>query len=85
MPQHQSCKKRMRTSERARASNRAYQSQVKSIIRQIKEAQTQSAAQENLRKATSLLDRLSRKGVIHKKTAANYKSKLTRYVNNLPA
>lgn len=74
----------MLTSEKARSSNRAYRSQVRALIRQIREAETQSATREDLIKATSLLDRLSRKGVINKNSAANYKSKLHRHVNKLP-
>ena len=85
MPHHKSCKKRARTNEESRAVNRAYRSQVRNLIRRIRAAQTQPAAQEDLRKATALLDRLSRKGIIHKNSAANYKSKLHHYVNALPA
>lgn len=85
MPHHKSCKKRMKTSNESRISNRTYRSQVRSLIRYVKEAESQSAAQENLHKALSLLDQLAQKGIMHKNTAANHKSKLTRFVNGLPS
>jgi small subunit ribosomal protein S20 len=85
MPHHKSCKKRMKTSEESRLANRTYRSQVKSLIRQVKEAESKTVAQENLNKAIALLDRLAQKGIVHKNTAANQKSKLTRYVNGLPS
>ncbi len=85
MPHHKSCKKRMRTSEISRTQNRAYRSQVRSLVRQVQTAETQAAASESLIKATTLLDRLARKGVIKKNSAANTKSKLQRHFNKLPA
>jgi small subunit ribosomal protein S20 len=85
MPHHKSCKKRVKTSEESRISNRTYRSQVRSIIRQVREAGTKSAAEENLSKAIALLDRLAQKGIMHKNTAANQKSRLTRFVNGLPS
>lgn len=85
MPHHKSCKKRMKTSEESRLANRAYRSQVKSLIRQVQEAESKTAAQESLNKAVALLDQLAQKGVMHKNTAANQKSRLTRFVNGLPS
>ena len=75
----------MRTSEISRTQNRAYRSQVRSLVRQVQTAETQAAASESLIKATTLLDRLARKGVIKKNSAANTKSKLQRHFNKLPA
>lgn len=84
MPQHKSCEKRMRTSREARGRNHAYQAQVRNLIRNVRQAQDKPAAEENLKKAVSLLDRLSRRGIIHKNNAANYKSKLYQHVKSLP-
>lgn len=84
MPQHKSCEKRMRTSKEARQRNRAYEVQVRNLIRNVRQAQDKPTAEENLRKAVSLLDRLAKRGVIHKNNAANYKSKLYQHVKSLP-
>ncbi|MCX6639248.1 MAG: 30S ribosomal protein S20 [bacterium] len=85
MPHHKSCKKRMRTSEAARATNRVYRSQYRSLVRKVRESKDQPTGKENLRVASSMLDSLTRKGILHKNTASNYKSHLSRFVNQLPA
>jgi small subunit ribosomal protein S20 len=85
MPHHKSCKKRMRTSEDDRQRNRIYRSQFRSLVRKVRESQDQPSGTGNLSKAASLLDRLAHKGIIHKNTAANYKSRLSRFVRQLPA
>lgn len=84
MPQHKSCKKRVRTNEADRQRNRVYRAQVRNLIRKVREAQERSVGEENLQKAISLLDRLTRKGIIHRNNAANYKSKLYRHIKGLP-
>ncbi len=83
MPHHKSCKKRMRTSLEANVRNRAYKSNLRSLVRQVKEATDPAEAQEKLGKVTSMLDRLARKGLVHKNYAANHKSKLTRGVSKI--
>jgi small subunit ribosomal protein S20 len=40
-------------------------------------------AQELLKKVTSMIDKLAKKNIIHKKNASNKKSKLTKLVNSL--
>jgi small subunit ribosomal protein S20 len=44
---------------------------------------SKAEASELLKKVTSMIDRLAKKNVIHKNKAANNKSKLTKFVNNL--
>lgn len=85
MPRHKAYKKSMRQDAEARNRNRAYRSQMRNVIRRVRESQTQGAAQENLRQAVSMLDSLARKGVIHRNNASNYKSKLYQFVSKLPA
>ncbi len=75
----------MRTSAEERERNRSYRSRMRRLIRDVKSAQTQSEALERLRVTTSFLDRISRKGIIHKNNAANYKSRLYKFVSKLPA
>ena len=85
MPHHKSCKKRMRTSDEARTSNRAYRSNLRSLIRDVRAAENQSDAQAKYTEVTSLLDRLTRKGILHKNRAASCKSRLYRHIKDLPA
>ncbi len=85
MPHHKSCKKRMRTSAEANVRNRAYRSNLRSLIRQVRSTKDPAEAQEKLRKVTSMLDSLTQKGLVHKNFAANNKSKLSRKVNKLSA
>ncbi|MBC8478769.1 MAG: 30S ribosomal protein S20 [Candidatus Delongbacteria bacterium] len=83
MPHHKSCAKRVKTSTAARSRNRAYKSQLHTAMRRIYNTTDQAEA-EQLRSSTdSLIDRLQSKGILHKKNAANKKSKLSRFVGNL--
>ncbi|RJP82613.1 MAG: 30S ribosomal protein S20 [Candidatus Zixiibacteriota bacterium] len=85
MPHHKAYKKSMRKDARARQENRAYRSQMRSIVRKVRESRTQAEGQEVLRQAVSILDHLASKGVIHRNNASNHKSKLSQYVAKLPA
>jgi small subunit ribosomal protein S20 len=85
MPHHKAYKKTMRQDEVARQQNRAYRAQMRRLIRKVQEAPTKAVGQEQLKKAIVVLDRLARKGIIHKNNAANHKSRLGKYVSKLPA
>lgn len=85
MPTHKSAAKRMRTSRMARQRNRALKSAMKTAIKKVHQAGDKQSAEQALRVATSLLDRLAQKGVIHRNTAARRKSKLTGLVNSMEA
>ncbi len=85
MPHHKAYKKSMRKDEEARLQNRAYRAKMRAAIRAVRQAQSQSVAQENLKKAVVVLDRLARKGIIHQNNAANQKSRLSQFIRTLPA
>ncbi len=85
MPQHKSCKKRLLTNEKARIRNRAYKSRAKRLEKSVLSQTSPEKAQLELRVASSLLDRLSSKGIIHRNTAANHTAKLARHVQSLQA
>jgi small subunit ribosomal protein S20 len=78
MPHHKSAVKRMRTTKRDRARNVAVKSAIKSIIKKSSESPTDK---EVMRKASSLLDRAVRKGVISKAVANRRKSRLAKAAN----
>jgi small subunit ribosomal protein S20 len=85
MPQHKSCVKRLKTSEKSRQRNRAYKSRAKKLEKKVLSLASFEEAQQEYRNAASLLDRLSSKGIMHRNTAANHKAKLWRQVQSLQA
>jgi small subunit ribosomal protein S20 len=83
MPQHKSAEKRVRVSERRRTRNKARTSAMKNAIKRVRTASTKTDGDAALKKAVTLLDKLSSKGVIHRNKASNQKSRLTKAVNKL--
>ena len=80
MSKNKSVQKRIRQAEKARLRNRHYKSLMKTNIKKVKEADTKELALELLKKAISTIDKVAGKGIIHKKNAANKKSRLHKFV-----
>lgn len=74
MPNIASAKKNMRKSRAAAIRNRAQRSALRTAL---KRASSGGNAEEKLA-AVKLLDRASRKGLIHKNAAARHKSRLAK-------
>ncbi|MCK6080601.1 30S ribosomal protein S20 [Microbacterium sp. EYE_5] len=75
--------KRNKTNEKARERNKAVKSQLKTVVRQAREAIAagdKAAAETALLKATKKLDKAVSKGVIHENQAANRKSSIAKQV-----
>ncbi len=83
MANHASSVKRIRQTEKRRLHNRFYAKVTRSAIRKIRACKEQAEAAAMLPKVSSMLDRLAKRGIIHKNKAANLKSSLTRMVNKL--
>ena len=83
MPTHESAKKRLRQNEKRRQHNKQYKSRVRTMVEKVRDAEDKEEAEELLRQAKSLLDRLASKGIIHKNKSARYKSDLEQHVNAL--
>lgn len=86
MPNHKSAKKRVRQNEKRRAVNRSSRSGLRTQIKKLRSAITgndQNGSQELLNPTVSAIDKAVNKGVLHKNTAARYKSRLTARVNSL--
>ena len=83
MANHQATKKDVRKATKRRERNRYYGKTTRNAIRDLKVIKVQKEAGEKLPEIASLIDRLAKKGVIHKNKAANLKSKLARRVNQL--
>ena len=73
MPNIASGEKNMRKSRAANLRNRAQRSTLRTAL---KKAQAASSAASDKLAAVRLLDRAARKGLIHRNTAARYKSRL---------
>lgn len=88
MPRTRSAMKQMRRSERRRLQNRAVKRALRTAIKKVKEGIEEKdlqRAQEDLLKAIPLIDKAQAKGVIHRNTAARYKSRLSHQLNALKA
>lgn len=83
MAHHKSAIKRVRTSRQQNQRNIRYKSSLKTATKKVLSATEKEAAQAELYKTTSMLDKLVIKGIIHKNKAANQKSRLAKYVNTL--
>ena len=83
MANHKSSLKRIRQTQTRRLNNRYYAKTTRNAIRDLRAATDKAQAAEMLPKVTSMLDRLAKKGTIHKNKAANLKSSLTKLVNKL--
>ncbi len=86
MPQHKSAKKSVRKSKRKRLINRNRKGILKSHIKNVFtaiEQKDQAKAKEAFLSATSAIDKMSGKGLIHKNNAARKKSNLWRKIKSL--
>jgi small subunit ribosomal protein S20 len=83
MPQHKSSIKRVRQDIKRRIHNRALRSKMRTLIKKVRQETDKVTAEQYLNDAMSYLDRMAVKGILHKNNAANKKSSLVKYVNNL--
>jgi small subunit ribosomal protein S20 len=86
MANHKSAEKRVRQNATRKEINRSNRSKLRTQIKKLRTAlsgQDKSASQELLNPTVSLIDKAVNKGIIHKNTAARYKSRLTRHVTEL--
>jgi small subunit ribosomal protein S20 len=85
MPHHKSAAKRVITNEKARVSNIAVKSRMRSAVKAVRSATKRAEAETALKAAISILDRTAAKGVIKKETASRQKSRLALFAAKLPA
>ncbi len=83
MAHHKSAIKRIQTNQRDTMRNKHYTSMLKTQIKRVRNAESKEQGEELYRQATSLLDKLVIKGIIHKNKAANQKSKLASVVKSM--
>ena len=86
MANHKSAEKRVRQNVKRNEINRSNRSKLRTSIKKLRTAvagSDKSGSTELLTPTVSLIDKAVNKGLIHKNTAARYKSRLTKHVNGL--
>ncbi len=86
MPNHKSAKKRVRQTIKKNLINRASRSTLRTAIKKLRKAFTGGNVEESntlLSPTVSTIDKAVNKGILHKNTAARYKSRLTSHVNSI--
>jgi len=80
---HKSAIKRARQSEDRRLRNRMTKTQVKNIVKSVRLAVDEKSpeAAATLKHAQSMIDKATKKGTLHKRTAARKISRLSNLVN----
>jgi small subunit ribosomal protein S20 len=85
---HKSAVKRARQNELRRFRNKAVKTRIKSIVKEVRSSAGNASSEElrvKLNAAQSVIDTASKKGVIHKRTAARKISRLAKLANNTSA
>ncbi|RNC79418.1 MAG: 30S ribosomal protein S20 [Balneola sp.] len=83
MARNKSAIKRTRQNIKRNEHNRTRRSKMRTLTKKVFGSTDKAEAEAALKEATSFIDRMSVKGVIHKNNAARKKAQLTKYVNNL--
>jgi small subunit ribosomal protein S20 len=83
MANHKATRKDVRQSEKRRDRNRYYGKTTRNAIRDLRALTDAGQATDKLTNVASMIDKLAKRGVIHKNKAANLKSKLSKKINSL--
>ena len=83
MANHAATKKDVRQSAKRNERNRYYGKTTRNAIRDIRALEDPKAAADSLPNVSSMIDKLAKRGTIHKNKASNLKRKLALKVNGL--
>ena len=83
MANHKATKKDVRQSAKRRERNKYYGKTTRNAIRDLKALSDKVAVGEKTPEVISMIDKLAKRGVIHKNKASNLKSKLTKRANTV--
>lgn len=86
MANHKSAQKRARQTTKKNAINRSNRSAVRTSVKKLRTAvasQDKDKSNALLYPTISLIDKAVNKGILHKNTAARYKSRLTKHVGKV--
>ncbi|HEX6181852.1 MAG TPA: 30S ribosomal protein S20 [Chitinophagaceae bacterium] len=80
MANHKATKKDVRQATKRRDRNKYYGKTTRNAIRELRANTDKKEANEQLPLTIAMVDKLAKRGIIHKNKAANLKSKLTKKV-----
>lgn len=83
MANHKATQKDVRQAAKRRERNKYYGKTTRNAIRDLKDLKGKKEAGDKLSDVASMIDKLAKRGIIHKNKAANLKSKLTKKVNSI--
>ena len=83
MANHKSALKRIRSSEAKRLRNKYQHKTARTFIKRLRNTTDKKQGEELLVQVTSMIDKLSKRNIIHKNKAGNLKSSLTKHVAGL--
>ncbi|MCG3154753.1 MAG: 30S ribosomal protein S20 [bacterium] len=85
MAHHSASIKSIRQDKSRQARNRSYRSELRTMTKKVLATTDQAAAETLYQEASSLLDKMARRRIIHPNKAANQKSRLALHRNRLAA
>ena len=83
MANHKATLKDVRQATKRRERNKYYGKTTRNAIRDLKDIKAAKEAGTKLSEVSSMIDKLAKRGIIHKNKAANLKSGLSKKVNGL--
>ena len=83
MANHKSSEKRIRQIEVRKENNKYYAKTTRNALKTLRSTSNKEEAAALVPKLTSMLDKLAKKNIIHKKTASNLKSSIVKHVSSL--
>jgi small subunit ribosomal protein S20 len=83
MANHKATKKDVRQSEKRRERNRYYGKTTRNAIRKLLAISDKTEAMQEMPKVVSMIDKLSKRNIIHKNKASNLKSGIASAINKL--
>jgi small subunit ribosomal protein S20 len=83
MANHKATKKDVRQAAKRRERNKYYGKTTRNAIRDLKVLKTGAEATKEFPEVASMIDKLAKRGIIHKNKAANLKSQLAKKINTL--
>jgi small subunit ribosomal protein S20 len=83
MANHKSSEKRIRQTDVRKENNKYYAKTTRNALKTLRSTTKKEEAEVLVPKLTSMLDKLAKKNIIHKKKASNLKSSIVKHVNSL--
>jgi small subunit ribosomal protein S20 len=78
MANHKSAIKRIRSNDAKRVRNRYNSKTTRTFVKKLRESTDKKEVKDLLPKVSAMVDKLAKRGIIHKNKASNLKSKITK-------